>query len=507
MPSEIIPFGNNQPTAGIPGYHQTTVQTGTVMRDVYINMAGDICKRPALDLLCSTGQTLSVNGLYYWEKNQKVFAVTGGKLFVASGNSASFAEIVNTDTAFELANYQRVCWAEHSTSIYAANGGIMKNITSVSIADLDTDVDPDIPQVVESITVLDRYVLCADYTSYGTGNFYWSVVNNPSSWAGYYAEAESRPDHLYHIEARNGLLYLFGQQSGEVFYNDGVAPFTRLSQGLFPGGTIARRSPVFCEAINTFVWQDFNGNIVKLEGNQAVPFSLSLGRYFGFNAGTSNTTSARANVGHYFVWDGIPFYLLVSASDYWGGSNSDVNTPEGGFSIALNLMTGDWYEWGSYYAAGTTGVNKFLPFQCTSVCTVPNGGVYIGDMYGGKILKLARGGVDDTTYGVMSPMIRSADQMRNVAGREKICNSLSFQFKAPQSHLGGSFSIVVKYSDDGGSTWTNGRTVAASISPGQKGKIITERNWGRYYQRQWQIDFSTTSDIALGPVIEDYEIV
>jgi hypothetical protein len=138
---------------------------------------------------------------------------------------------------------------------------------------------------------------------------------------------------------------------------------------------------------------------------------------------------------------------------------------------------------------------------------VPNGGVYIGDMYGGKILKLARGGTDDCTYGVISPAVRSTPSDRGAPGRYKLCKSLAFTFKAPQTHMGKSFSGTIKYSDDGGSTWSSTRTIAATITSGLKQYVVKEYNFGRYLNRQWQYDFSTSSDISLGPVIEEYDIL
>ena len=516
MSVDVIQFGNNQPSLDIPG-DQSTQQTGSVMRDVYVDLSGNIVKRPVLDLFCDTGETTAVNGLYDWTNiadgsvypNNVMIAIAGGSPFRIREYTASYINEITTGTyaAFGTDQKYKVSFAETGTgsystaALYACNGGKIKRIYldtgTWTCADL---TDADAPTSVNSIAVFDNYLTAVES---GTGNFHWSDVNAPTTWSGYYANAESNPDRLYSIHQSSSYLFLVGKKTVEVFYNDGVTPFSRLTQGVVPYGSAAIRGAVYAEAINAFVFRTGDNRIVRTQATDAVSLSKSLDAFLSYNYSTGPTD----DVGHYFVYEGIPFYLYSSFGGQYGFTTiqavggSDTG-PTSGFSVIVNLMNGDWYEWGSYYSTQ----DRYLPFQAASILNTP-AGIFVGDPEDGLIHKMTRSGVDDTAYGEIKPMIRSVHIDRGAPGTEKICNSLTFSFKAPQTHYGGAFGLTVKYSDDGGSTWSDGREVVADISTGQKAKIITERNWGRYCQRQWMIEFDTTKDIALGPVVEDFDYV
>jgi hypothetical protein len=472
------------------------------MRDVYVDLAGNIVKRPVLDQYADTGQSASVSGIYDWgqKSNGTLVTVANGYVFTATGYGTTQTQTTGSER-LETSNYAKVSFVEHGSDLYLANGGHIFRVTlsgTFNISDV-YDGDEDSPATVSSLTALDRYLIAVDDNS--TGNFYWSDVNAPTSWGGYYAEAESKPDHLYHAQEVEGLLYLIGRRSTEVFYNDGVTPFTRLSQGIISDGTIAKRSPCYCNAIGTFAFLTPENRLVKIEGKKAISFSPSLDQFLGLNYSPTTVVNC---VGNYFIWDGIPFYLLSSLGagySYTATGTGTSSTPQSGWSVAVNLLTNDWYEWGATHTD-----SRRLAFQGCAITNTPIG-VLCGDANDGLIHRLTRGGVDDSTYGDIDPMIRSSSVDRGAPGVEKECRSLSFTFYAPQTHTGTSFSVDVKYSDDGGSTWSDERTISPTIYSGQKVYKAKSYNWGRYYNRQWQIDFSATSDIALGPVIEEFEYI
>ena len=503
MPVDVIPFGNNQSSIDIPG-SEGAQQTGSVMRDVYFDMSGNIVKRPVLDQYADTGESEAIKGLYAWDRSTGtgdfLIASASTKIFISTGNyGTTLNEITNgTWTQFDGNVYSRAIFTKHGSDLYVVNGGKIKRIYYNSGYYIDDLTDVDAPTSVISIAGFDKYLIAGDY---GTGNFYWSEVNAPTDWRGYYAEAESKPDFLWHVEAVGSLLYLIGAKTVEAWYNDGVTPFVRISQGAIQDGAMAPRSIVFCDSINAFVFRNQKNQLVKTVGNETVSLSPSLDQFLSYYYSATTTPN---EVGYYFVYDGLPFYMLShheGSYAYGGPGTGSTSTPKSGFSVAVNLLTNDWYEWGAKHTD-----NRRIPFQIASIITTPVG-VLCGDANDGLIHRLTRGGTDDSAYGDSDPMVRSIHVTRGAPGREKICNSLTFHFKAPQTHTSSNFGITVKYSDDGGSTWTSGRQVVADISTGQKAKIVTERNWGRYYQRQWQIDFDDTDDIALGPVIEEFDIV
>lgn len=507
MPVAPIPFGNKAQSIAVPGA-QSTQQTGSVMRDVYVDLSGNIVKRPVLKLFCDTGESGPVNGLYNWDNVADGVVITDGALIaVANGSpyhmreytAANLTEITSgTYAAFSTSNYARVSFTEVGSKLYAANGGKIKEIAFSSVFSVNDLTDADAPTTVSSVTSIDRYLIAVDD---GTGNFYWSAVNAPTSWEGYYAEAESNPDKLYHAQNIAGMLYLIGGKTTEIFYNDGVSPFSRLTQGTISSGSVAKRGIHYCDSINTFVWRTALNQFVKIDGKVPTPISPSLDQFVSYNY-----SQPKDDTGYYFMWDGMPFYMYSAHGASYGFSSIGVpgtaTIPKSGWSVAINLFTGDWYEWGSYYSAE----NRYLPFQAASIVNTP-AGTFVGDANDGLIHRMARGGADETAYGAMDPMIRSIDLDRGDAGVWKFCKSLTFKFSAPQTHTGASFQVDLKYSDDGGSTWSAPRAIRASIPTGQKAAVVRTFNLGRYRSRQWQIDFTTTEDIALGPVIEDFDYV
>lgn len=492
-----IPFGNNQPSVDIPGF-SSTYQTGPYMRDVYVDLKGNIVKRPVLQAHADTGESDPVNGLYWWDEQGLVMAVSGGELYKANENGITYTKITNDDTLFGTS--ARVSWGNYGNALYASNGGKPKKITTATIADM-----ADTPTDVYSLAVKDKYLILVDD---GTGNFYWSTVGDPDDFTdGYYAESELNPDNLLSIWAQEEHLFMFGKRSGEVWYNDGVTPWARLTQGSFGTGSISRWAPFWCDAINTFVWVTPGLKLVKLEGRQAVSLSPSLDQYLSFcrGWGTHFGPGRESFTSHYFVWDGIPFYLLTDYNAEWGESKVYGSGFYPGMSVVVNLITGDWYEWCHAYDDGTNGV-RYLAFQVASIAATPFG-TFVGDAKDGLIHILDRSGSDDNTYGDIAPSIRSSISDRGDSNVEKICKSLSFTFKIPETNSSTSFSISVTYSDNGGLTWSSARTVAVTVTSGTRVYVAQSYNWGSYYARQWKIDFDSTGEVALGPVMEDFEYV
>jgi hypothetical protein len=83
----------------------------------------------------------------------------------------------------------------------------------------------------------DTYLVALDP---GTRRFYWSFVNDAADWAALnFASKDSWPDNLVGLIMNQRLLWLFGSQRGEVWYDSGD-PFQRVQGAQF--GNRARRA-------------------------------------------------------------------------------------------------------------------------------------------------------------------------------------------------------------------------------------------------------------------------
>jgi hypothetical protein len=327
---------------------------------------------------------------------------------------------------------------------------------------------------------------------------WFSDAGDPDTISDEYFTAESNTDRLQFIDSRGGQIYLVGRNSTEVWYNDGVTPFSRLSQGLIDSGAYSVRSPEFCPQLGTFIWLDERKRIIKINGMMAESVSPTLDMYL--QRCVSDDLRAKSS-GHCFTWDGIPFYLFTAYTNPWGPEvTPGEGAPEEGMTVVVNLYNGDWYEWTSYISAS----GLYLPFQASSICDTPYG-VYVGDASDGLIHKMVRGGTDENSLGVSAPMIRSDHIDRGDAGIWKKCKSLTVSFHMPYVHMETTLSVSVLYSDDGGKTWSTARTIAVAVTTGTNFYSATSYNWGRYKTRQWRVNIASAASYAIGPIIEDFE--
>lgn len=225
-----------------------------------------------------------------------------GQLYVVSGSS-----VVRVDAgggqAFlgSIDNGGRVSMAENGTQtlIVVPETGKGYIVTSSSVTQI-TDVD--FP-IATSATYLDGYFVVSEAQ---TGSFHLSAINDGLTWNGDVASAERSPDVLERCIRVGSVLWLFGEQSAEVWSNVGAAdfPFAQVSGAYIDRGTAARDS--VAERLGTVFWLGDDKVVYRSDGFQPVRISEhGLEQEIG---GFSRVDDAIAAI---YEQEGHVFYVLT----------------------------------------------------------------------------------------------------------------------------------------------------------------------------------------------------
>jgi hypothetical protein len=306
------------------------------LRDAFIDELQNVRKRPGVEPVIALGTDARIDGLYWWEKQEALIAVSDSSVFKITRDTEgaySYDQYSYAVSGTTLASGTDVSFADYGSVLYAANGGKIFNIPSNAASPVAALADVDAPDEVTKLAVLDSYLICNFRNADNQTEFWWSEVLTPEDWQGEFATAESNVDDLVNIKVSNGLIYLLGTRSLEIWYNDGVTPFVPLSQGTIQIGTCAPESFVWCR--DAFYWLDEQRQLVTLQGNQAIRLppeniqSLTL-----YLQGLDVVSDAR---GQYIAVAGQEFYIL--------------QLPTEDKTIAYNITNHTWALWSRYISA------------------------------------------------------------------------------------------------------------------------------------------------------------
>jgi len=277
------------------------------------------------------------------------------------------------------------------------------------------------------------------------GRFFWSAVDDADDISALdFATAEGDPDELVGIRAHLQELRVFGASSMEVWADtgDATAPFRRNRGAVVPIGCIGVNTIASLD--NDLIWVDDAGVVRGGSGYQGNRIS-----HFGVEESiraTSDKSTIEALAYHYL---GHAFYVLSGPDWTW----------------KYNRTTGRWFQKYSYGESRWRG-SKVEEFA---------GKIIVGDSEVGNLYEISR-----TTYDEAgSPLVFKVRSAPMHAFPSRICvdrlyadfvtgvgiNSTSTHLSDPQ--------VGLRYSDDGGRTWSNQRLK----SLGAIGKYSTRVVW------------------------------
>jgi hypothetical protein len=385
-----------------------------------------------------------VRGIWYTSTGE-LYAVGGTKLYsISSAWVATEIGSLSTSSGY-------VSIADNGTHVFIVDG------TFGYHWNMDTDVfttmsDPAF-YAATHVTFQDGYFL---FNRAGTKQFFISGLTDVTFDALDIASAEGSPDPIVALISASQTVYLFGTQSIEPFYNSGNGdfPFERVQGAVIGFGTSAPYSVAELGGEVYWLGGDRHGQgiIYKMQGYQPQRISTPAIEAVIRALNQEELAQARAWV---YQQGGHLFYCL--------------NLPGAEATWCFDASTGLWHE--------RQFRNKWSLERHRADChAVAFGLNIVGDYENGKIYQLD----PDYRYDDTTPMVykRVAPHFsRN--GRNVRHNRFELDMEMgvgiDGSGQGSDPKVMMRYSDDGGNSWSN--ELQASI--GKIGETKKRAAWNR----------------------------
>ena len=357
----------------------------------------ELRKRFGKSLFKDLGTNFGVDGMYYWKRIGALFSASGGHIYKTTDTSGTTVDITGDDL---LTGY-RVSFAESPASstdalIYAVNGN---DILYSNGTDSFQKIGNNAPGATH-VQFLDTYLLA---NRIGTQRFAYSNVGVPLTWSAVdFAGANAAADLLVALWVKNRQIYLFKENTMEIWYNDGSSPFSRRTDTFIQTGCYAKYSVADCNGV--FIWLNDNRDVVAL--TSPIPEVISAPIKYILNAYDGIADA----LGDYIVIDRVSFYVLT--------------LPTANRTFAFNLTTKHWCELADFNI-NSSSYRRFS-MNCYTWCENWNMHL-IGDPYTGKIYKISSQYDDDADDYIK--MVRRTHSKDDGTQLRKRCNKLTFSFK------------------------------------------------------------------------------
>jgi hypothetical protein len=361
-----------------------------------------------------------------------------GVPYVVSGSRLYRIESDLTETdlgSIPGGNYVDMAGTENSLMLvtegagYYYSGGVVTQIT-----------DTDFPGA-EWVEVIDGYFAIGAPSS---GEFFISANRDPSSWDALdFATAEKYPDDLVGSIVSYGELVLFGRESGEVWSDSGDAdfPLDRVPNGTFEVGLLSRFGAA--KADNSVCFPGHDGIVYRLNGYTPERISTNAVEQWIEDAEDKNFYGITWTEG------GHKFYALSSNDG----------------TFVYDLQTQLWHE------KQSSASNRW----CAQFVLRAYNKWLVGDYASNKV-----GALDANTFTEWGATLRSSSTSPPVSKDNKRLqhNRLELVFEQGVGLVTGQGSdpqVMIRWSDDGGRTWSNWKTRSLGAIGEYKTRVIVNR--------------------------------
>jgi len=450
-------------------------QVGARLIDGYVDVVGGkpiIRKRYGLRSMTNLATAAAVDGIYWWDANSVAMAISSGSIHKITSADGNFSDV----TGDALSSVTHTKFANNGTYVVMASGGRMVTYNNSGTTAFMADADA--PTTVTHLAYLDGYILALEADTARV--WYPPDPTDITAWSstGFFS-AETKPDDLVAMDIAYREVTLFGKESTEVFYNDGVTPFSRLEGAIQEMGCIAANSVV--NAGGAWMWLNDERRVVLLEGR--TPKVVS-GSYDEVLRDIAPVSDSYAN----FISIGKHAYYVIS----FPGEDS---------TYAYDLTTGTWAEWGYYdSSAGTYGMwlgrsyDYARRWEQHLVGSRADGNIYL---------------LEPTTFQDGGNTIRTLIRTGQVShGTSAWKRSKELRIKCKRglgSETGSEPVFTVRWRDEMG-PWSNEIQVSLG-KVGETESIVRLFRLGRYRTRQYEIVHSDNTDFQLSGIEEDVEVV
>ena len=377
-----------------------------------------LCRTPGLRTLVTAG-TGPIRGA--WAFGDYLYVVSGQSLYKVTASWA--ATLLGTVLATGP-----VSMADNGTQLFVAcgNRGYIYNATTDTFGEIS---DLDFPGAV-TVGYLDGYFVFNEPASQRV--WITSLLDGTAIDPLEFASAEGFPDPLLAVVIDHREAWLFGTISTEVWYNSGATdfPLTRIQGAVLEVGTASAHC--IAKIDNTLMWLANDGIVYRANGYGQVRASThAVETWISENATLAN---ARA---YSYRQDGHQFYVL----NFEGTDTTWVH----------DVATGAWHERASWDDGEFIRhrISAYAYFNSTHVVgDYENGTLYAYDL-------------DTYTEGTgVQKWLRSWRALPPGAGelKDQVHHALRVDIEAGvglQSGQGDDPEVMLRWSDDGGKTWSN----------------------------------------------------
>lgn len=407
--------------------------------------AGFLNRAPGLRLLATIGRG-PIRALWSHQTNgEDAYVVSGNELFKIdlSYNATKLGDIAGTGP---------VSIADNGTQLFFATNpkGYIYDEVANTFAEI---TDPDFPGAA-TVGFVDGYFVFnqPDTQKLWVTSLYDGTMVDPLD----FASAEGAPDSIVAVNVDHREIWVFGTNSIEVWYDAGTSPFPlQRIQGAFNElGCLAPFSVAKLD--NTLFWL----------GNDARGYGMVY-RANGYNGARVSTHAIEYAIQSYGdVSDAIAYTYQQEGHSFYV-----LTFPTANKTWVYDVSTGAWHERASFNNGYLTRhrSNCQMNFQSQTV---------VGDYLNGNIYALDLNTYDDN--GAIQKWIRSWRALPTGENNLKRTAQHSLQLDCESgvginSGQGSDPQVMLRWSDDGGHTWSNEHWT----SMGKIGQYFRRAIWRR----------------------------
>lgn len=369
---------------------------------------------PGLKPFADSGAANPVRGLFGYDASTG-YAVIGATLYSVS-TTGTLTSVGTLQTSSG-----RVSMSRNSNQLVIVDGFHGYTFDGSTLSEI---ADPDF---LGSTTtdVLDGFSLFHDP---GTGKFYASEINDATNIdALNFATAEGAPDAVLSLVVDHREIWLFGENTIEVWYNAGAANFPFARTTVIEYGIGASFALAKCD--NTVFWLGNDGVVWRANGYQPQRVSTHAIEYVIAQEGMTDAFAfAYSDEGHKHVVFCVGSYTLV-------------------YDVATNW----WHQRKNHNPADSTDTlwraNSYM---------VIGGKHIVGDRKSGKLFELSHDYFlddgDEQRWEAVSPPAHTGNQQRAFWHQFELCLQTGVGLATGQ---GEDPQVFLSWTDDGGRTWSD----------------------------------------------------
>lgn len=370
-----------------------------------------------------------------------LFCVMGDRVvYTTAARFTGYCGQITTTTGF-------VSMASNGTHVLIVDGTDKGFYIDIAAKTLHSITSVDFPYA-SSCAFMDGYFVV---TKKDSGEFYLSGFYAVDDWdASRYATAEGSPDNVVRCLNANNTLWLFGEDSIEVWYNTGDVEFlfSRIQGAVIDDGLAAVAGIVLIKDQIYFL-------STKKEVLRTVGYRREKISTLHIETAISQYSTVSDAIAYEYRLDGHTFLVLTF--------------PTANVTWVYDTTTGHWHEWQSFVTAGASAVGRHR-------------GAY-GFFLGGKWLLVDHSSsdfyeLDPLSYTDNGEAIKRIRRAQTITKDKKLIahNAIALEFEYLDNiEYTTTPQVFLRYSDDNGITWSNYKAVNMPITSRQVARQIWRR--------------------------------